>query len=110
MTNVIYPEVLAGVSDFQQNKFLFLLSPALKCSVVVLSPSLVSTSESDSSRDLSPAKSFPLEEGSRGVHRFDLVRCFIVLENGSTITVNVFLRLFFDDVASASKLLGNQTQ
>lgn len=62
------------------------------------------TSESDGSRDLSPAgPSF--DDGPRGVPRPDFVRCLIVLENGSTMTVNVFLRFFFDDVALALELL-----
>lgn len=61
-------------------------------------------SESDGSRDLSPAESLSFEDGSRGAPRPDLARCLILLENGSTMTVNVFLRLFFDDVALALEL------
>ena len=62
-------------------------------------------SESDGSRDLSPAESLSFEDGSREALRPDFVRCLILLENGSTMTVNVFLRLFFDDVALVLELL-----
>lgn len=61
-------------------------------------------SESDGSRDLSPAESFSFDDGSREARRPDFVRCLMDLEKGSTITVNVFLRFFFDDVALASEL------
>lgn len=62
-------------------------------------------SKSDGSRDFSPAESFSFDEGSREVPRPDFVRCLMVLEKGSTMTVNVFLRFFFDDVALAPELL-----
>lgn len=64
-------------------------------------------SKSDGSRDLSPAESLSFEDGSREAARPDLVCCLMLLESGSTMTVNVFLRLllFFDDVALVLELL-----
>ena len=49
-------------------------------------------------------ESFSFDDGSREAPRPDFVRCLIVLEKGSTMTVNVFLRFFFDDVALALEL------
>lgn len=62
-------------------------------------------SESDGSRDFSPAESLSFEDGSREAARPDFVRCLILRESGSTMTVNVFLRFFLDDVALALELL-----
>jgi hypothetical protein len=62
-------------------------------------------SESDGSRDFSPAESLSFEDGSREAARPDFVRCLMLLEIGSTMTVSVFLRFFFDDVALALELL-----
>ena len=62
------------------------------------------TSKSNGSRDLSMVGSFSFDDGSCEAARPDFICCLIVLEKGSTMTVNVFLWFFFDDVALVLEL------